>query len=175
LDKPKKSVKPKAAQALSQGKHSPPRPHARPANAALRSNALEQSIGYLLRRAQFSTYNEFSQTMEPFDLRPSQFAVLALIRSNPGLTQSAVCSALGIQKTNFVALLDKLESRGLTERRKLGGDRRASALHITHEGQDFVARMESAHAAMEGRVAQRLGVKRTRELMAVLREFIDKV
>jgi DNA-binding MarR family transcriptional regulator len=144
------------------------------ATVVLRSDSLDQSIGYSLRRAQFSTYDAFTNAMEAFDVRPSQFAVLVLIRANPGLTQSAICSALGIQKTNFVALLDKLESRGLTERRKVGGDRRSSALHLTHEGQNVVARMEAAHTSMEARVAQRLGVKRTRELLAMLHEFTAK-
>ena len=112
--------------------------------------------------------------MDAFDIRPSQFTVLALIRSNPGLTQSAVCSALGIQKTNFVALLDKLEHRGLTERRKGVGDRRSSALHLTAAGNVFFDRIEAAHQSMEKKLARRLGLKRTRELLAVLHEFAGK-
>ena len=135
------------------------------------TEALDKSLGYSLRRAQYSTYDSFSRAMESFDLRPSQFAVLVLIRSNPGLTQSAICSALGIQKTNFVALLDKLEDRDLTVRRKVGGDRRSSALHLTTAGETFVAAVEAAHDHMEKRLAKRLGVKRTRELLEALHEF----
>ena len=137
----------------------------------VKTDALDKSLGYSLRRAQYSTYDSFSRAMEPFDLRPSQFAVLVLIGSNPGLTQSAICSALGIQKTNFVALLDKLEDRGLTERRKVGGDRRSSALHLTTAGEAFVAAVEAAHDQMEKKLSKRLGVKRTRELLAALHEF----
>src|ERR1022692_4943050 len=86
--------------------------------------ALDSSLGYSLRRAQLSTYREYDSFMAKFDIRPSQFAVLALIRSNPGSSQSAISTALGIQNANFVAVVDRLESRGLTERRKLRGDRR---------------------------------------------------
>jgi DNA-binding MarR family transcriptional regulator len=145
-----------------------------PATERVKSEALDKSVGYSLRRAQFSTYDAFSAAMETFAIRPSQFAVLVLIHSNPGLTQSAICSALGIQKTNFVALLDKLEARGLTERRKVGGDRRSSALHLTKMGNDFVLKMQAAHNAMEKDLAQRLGPKRTRELLALLHEFAAK-
>lgn len=140
----------------------------------LAAEALDTSVGYSLRRAQLSTYGDFSRAMEPFEIRPAEFAVLMLIQSNPGLTQSAICSALGIQKTNFVALLDKLESRGLTERRKVGGDRRSSALHLTKAGDAFVASIEAAHRVMEKRVAKRLGPHRTRELLAMLHEFAAK-
>jgi DNA-binding MarR family transcriptional regulator len=138
---------------------------------AVNTDALDKSVGYSLRRAQFSTYDSFTVAMEPFDIRPSQLAVLVLIRSNPGLTQSAICSALGIQKTNFVALLDKLEDRDLTVRRKVGGDRRSSALHLTPVGEAFVAALEAAHDQMEKKLAKRLGARRTRELLATLHEF----
>jgi DNA-binding MarR family transcriptional regulator len=143
-------------------------------STCLTAAALEYSLGYSLRRAQLATYDAFSAAMEPFEIRPSQFAVLVLIRAHPGLTQSAICSALGIQKTNFVALLDKLEALDLTERRKVGGDRRSSALHLTDAGECFVAKMEAAHTAMEKRIARRLGTKRTRELLATLHEFTGK-
>lgn len=145
-----------------------------PSKSVSSSPSLDHSLGYALRRAQLSTYPAFSVAMGPFDIRPSQFTVLALIHSNPGLTQSAVCSALGIQKTNFVALLDKLEQRGLTERRKGAGDRRSSALHLTAAGELFFSRLEAAHQSMEKKLASRLGPKRTRELLAVLHEFAAK-
>ena len=80
---------------------------------------LSSSVGFSLRRAQMSTFQEFTAAMEKHGIRPSQFAVLVLIRSNPGLKQTAISKALGIQKANFVALLDRLEKRGLTERRKV--------------------------------------------------------
>jgi DNA-binding MarR family transcriptional regulator len=141
------------------------------ARGTLTAEGLESSLGYSLRRAQLSTYDDYNAAMESFDVRPAQFAVLMLIQSNPGLTQSAICSALGIQKTNFVSLLDKLETRGLTERRKVGGDRRSSALHLTAEGEAFVSRMKAAHNTMEKQLVKRLGLKRTQELLAVLHEF----
>ena len=151
------------------------RPSAPLASSKLRTavnmDALDKSLGYSLRRAQLSTYDLFSSTMGPFDVRPSQFAVLVLIRSNPGLTQSSICSALGIQKTNFVALLDKLEDRSLTVRRKVGGDRRSSALHLTPVGETFVAAMEAAHDAMEKKLSKRLGASGTRELLVILNKF----
>ena len=152
-----------------------PTPTVKPkSRTTVNMDALQKSVGYSLRRAQLSTYDLFSAAMEPFDVRPSQFAVLVLIRSNPGLTQSSICAALGIQKTNFVALLDKLEDRGLTVRRKVGGDRRSSALHLTPTGETFVVNMEAAHDAMEKKLTKRLGAPRTRELLATLNKFATR-
>jgi len=133
--------------------------------------ALDSSLAYSLRRAQLSTYADFSAAMNRFEIRPSQFTVLVLIRSNPGLTQSAVSHTLGIQKANFVSLLDRLEERGLTERRKVGGDRRSSALHLTPAGEVFVKKLETAHAALENKLTARLGSRRSLQLLELLHEF----
>ena len=121
-----------------------------------------------------STFQEFTAAMEKHGIRPSQFAVLVLIRSNPGLKQTAISKALGIQKANFVALLDRLEKRGLTERRTVGGDRRSFALHLTRAGETFVAKMEAAHSAFERRLTERLGPARSRQLLQLLNDFADR-
>ena len=135
--------------------------------------ALDASIGYSLHWAQLSTRGDFLASMEKFSVRPSQLAVLMLIRSNPGATQSAICSTLRIQKANFVALLDGLEIRGLTERRKISGDRRFFALYLTKVGELFVAKLESAHAGHDKRLCARLGEKRSRQMLTLLHKFSE--
>jgi DNA-binding MarR family transcriptional regulator len=149
--------------------------HESKSNAGLapRCDDLDQSLGYTLRRAQLSIYSEFNVAMASFEIRPSQYAVLGLIQANPGLTQSAICGVLGIQKANFVALLDRLVERGLAERRKVSGDRRSSALYLTMEGKAFVRKMLAAHRKLERSLAGRLGETNSRLLLSLLREFCD--
>lgn len=137
------------------------------------TSVLDASLAYSLRRAQLSTYGEFASAMDRYEIRPSQFTVLMLIRSNPGLSQSAVSVALGIQKANFVSLLDGIESRGLTERRKVEGDRRSSALYLTAVGEAFASKLEAAHTKMETKLASRLGQKRSQMLLKLLHEFTE--
>ena len=69
-------------------------------------------LGYALRRAQMLAYADFIAELGEFDLSPGQFGVLTVIDTNPGLRQSEVSGALGIQKTNFVAVLNEFERRG---------------------------------------------------------------
>jgi DNA-binding MarR family transcriptional regulator len=140
----------------------------------LATDVLDHSLGYSLRRAQLSIFQEFTEHMASYDVRPAQFAVLVLIRSNPGMTQSAIGGFLGIQKANFVNLLDRLADRGLTERRQVGGDRRSSALHLTKAGEAFVRKIEAAHDTLEMRLSERLGPKKSVQLLKLLREFCNK-
>ncbi len=140
----------------------------------LTTDVLDDSLGYTLRRAQLSIFQEFTEFMASYDVRPAQFAVLVLIRANPGMTQSMIGGFLGIQKANFVNLLDRLADRGLTERRQVGGDRRSSALHLTKAGETFVRKIEAAHETLETRLSERLGERKSHQLLKLLREFCSK-
>jgi DNA-binding MarR family transcriptional regulator len=134
--------------------------------------ALGDSIGYALRRAQLASTAEFLEAMKEVDLRPTQFSVLILINENPGVRQTEVCAALGLQKANFVPLLNELERRGLAERRPGVPDRRASALHLTEHGAAVLQRALQLHAEWEERVAARLGHMGREQLLGLLRELM---
>ena len=99
---------------------------------------LDNLLGYRLRRAQLAVFQDFLTAMKDFDLRPAQFSVLAIIAANPGLKQSRVSEALGINRANFVALLDELEQRKLARRAPAPGDRRSNALFLTTKGESFL-------------------------------------
>lgn len=99
---------------------------------------LDNLLGYRLRRAQLAVFQDFLIVMKEFDLRPAQFSVLAIIAANPGLKQSRVSEALGINRANFVALLDELEQRKLARRAPAPGDRRSNALFLTAKGEGFL-------------------------------------
>ncbi len=62
---------------------------------------LETLLGYNARRAALTIINHFMEQMTAFDLRPADFSVLSLIRHNPGITSSQLCSALNILKPNL--------------------------------------------------------------------------
>ena len=71
----------------------------------------------------------------PWDLSPSQFNVLNLLYGHPaGLSQTEVGRQLIVHRSNVTGLVDRLEKRGLVERRELAGDRRVYQVVITVEG-----------------------------------------
>ena len=82
------------------------------------TGAVSGIIGYRLRRAQVSVFQQFMARFAEFGLTPAEYSVLALIAANPGSKQTQVGEALGIKRANFVTLITALERRGLTERRE---------------------------------------------------------
>jgi DNA-binding MarR family transcriptional regulator len=113
----------------------------------------------------------FLEAMKEVDLRPTQFAVLILIHENPGIRQTEVCASLGMQKANFVTLLNELQRRGLTVRKTGASDRRSSALHLTTEGQALLTRGLELHVAWENLVEDRLGARGREQLLALLQKL----
>ncbi|HEU4626411.1 MAG TPA: MarR family transcriptional regulator [Steroidobacteraceae bacterium] len=124
-------------------------------------------LGYLLRRAQMLAYADFIAELAHLNLSPGQFGVLTVIDTNPGLRQSEVSAALGIQKTNFVAVLNEFERRGLAERRA-AGDRRSYALYLTPAGKALLRRARAAQARHEARLVEPLGPAGRAQLIGLL-------
>lgn len=122
-----------------------------PAEASL--GHLENVLGYVLRRAQVAVFNEFRRTFAGYDLRPTQYAVLSILAENPGMRQGDVSAALGIRRTNFVAVLDELERRGLARRKAVASDRRSRALYLTPEGERLAAEVSKVQDEQEVRLA----------------------
>ncbi len=123
-------------------------------------------LGYALRRAQLAVFEDFRRSVGQLGLRPAQFSVLVVIDASPGLKQTEVAAALGIQRTNFVSMVNELERMGLIERRPL--DRRSLALHLTRAGAAKLAAALEQQYAMEERYAQLLGPGGRTQLLDLL-------
>jgi DNA-binding MarR family transcriptional regulator len=74
-----------------------------------------------------------------WQLSPSQFNVLNLLHDLPeGMSQTALGRQLLMHRSNLTGLVDKLEQRGLVERRAVPGDRRTYRVVLTTPGTKLV-------------------------------------
>jgi DNA-binding MarR family transcriptional regulator len=145
-------------------------------DAARSENALDLSAligitGYPLRRAQLAVFEDFNRRFASLGLSPAQYSALVAIADNPGRKQSEIAGALGIQRPNFVAMMDELERRGLAERLRSAADRRSHALTLTQRGSDLVARARLVQRKQESAIARLLGPKDRERLVALLRRL----
>src|ERR1700704_4051962 len=132
---------------------------------------LNGHLGYFIRRLQVWVFQDFIRTLAPVDIRPAQYSVLVVIAGNPGLSQSDLAAALGIERARLVRLLDKLEKRGLTRRLPSRSDRRSHALRLTRDGQRILKRAKLLAAMHEARLVERLGVEQRKSLLGILKHF----
>ncbi|MBT7976858.1 MAG: MarR family transcriptional regulator [Rhodospirillaceae bacterium] len=113
-------------------------------------------IGYNLRRAQTAVFQDFSKSLKDCKITPGQFGVLVLIQANPGLNQTRLGNALGIDRSTVVAVIDRLEQRGLVERAPAPTDRRSYALGLSEQGVALLHRARGLVEAHERRISQDL-------------------
>jgi DNA-binding MarR family transcriptional regulator len=133
----------------------------------------EEALGYCLRRAQVGVFQKFISTFEDVQLRPVEFSILTLIHDNPGRKQTEICRTLGINRANFVPIIDGLQARDLVERRSSPEDRRANPLYLTRTGTKFIQAVHKRHEVLESEFTLRIGgtAKRS-ELLTMLRQLV---
>ena len=129
-------------------------------------------VGYALRRAQLAVFQDFVETMASLDIRPGQYSVLLVIATNPGVSQTEISDALGIKPTNLAVLLNGLQARGLTERRRGAADKRAHALHLTAAGKTLMRKLDALIEQHETRVTAALGPDGKARLLKLLEKFV---
>jgi len=129
---------------------------------------LTSLLGYHLRRAHIAIFQHFAETMGGADITPGQFGVLSVIGTNPGLSQTQLGNALGIDRSTVVAMIDRLESRRLVERAPSPTDRRSHALQLSAEGKVMLKRLEAMVRAHEAHIARDLAPDEVKTLVTLL-------
>ena len=125
-------------------------------------------VGFHLRQAQIAVFRDFAATMGPLDITPGLFAVLELIRCNPGLKQTELAKGVHLDRSTVVSVVDSLERRGLVARRAVANDRRSNALELTPAGVALLRTLKRRVAAHEKRLARDLDPRERATLTALL-------
>jgi DNA-binding MarR family transcriptional regulator len=110
--------------------------------------------GYLLRRASAAALAELNQRLARLGVRHADVAMLMLVESSPGITQSEAGRVLDIQRANMVPFVARLEGLGMLQRRQV--DRRSQALDLTRRGRMLLARARRVVAAHEAALVKRV-------------------
>ena len=139
--------------------------------AGLDYDVLDELLGYSLRRAQVAMFVAFHEATRGMDMTPPRFTALVIVGANPGLSQSALGTVLGIARSGAMQVADWFEARGLVERRRRPGDARAWGLYLTPKGEALAARMKKAVVRLDRRHAPRLTEKDRRVLLRLLNKL----
>lgn len=142
-----------------------------PPKQSLRPGPLPGLLGYRLRLAQQAVFRDFAESVSA--LPPGRVGILLLIDANPGVTQSRLARAVGLDRSTLVGVLHTLEARALVERRR-GEDRRTNGLWLTRGARTLVADLKRRIRAHERRVAARLTAAERTQLLTLLEKLAGK-
>jgi DNA-binding MarR family transcriptional regulator len=74
---------------------------------------------------------------DTLDLTPTQGLALRTLNPETPMAMNALAETLACDASNVTGVVDKLEARGLIERRAAEGDRRVKMLVVTERGRDL--------------------------------------
>ena len=106
------------------------------------------------------------------ELSPAQCHLLNLIEPDRPMPMGQLAGALACDASNVTGLVDRLELRGLIERRPSDGDRRVKVLSLTPLGARLRAALLARMTAPPANLA-RLSPEEQRALVKLLRRLID--
>jgi DNA-binding MarR family transcriptional regulator len=135
---------------------------------AIDMGLLPELIGFNLRCAQVAVFQDFNRDTGGYGISPPQYGTLILVEANPGISQSAIASALRLDRSTLVQIIDRLEARGFVVREVSAHDRRSHALKLTDEGRTAMAELKRVVGAHEDRMTRTLSEEEKKSLISLL-------
>ena len=108
-----------------------------------------------------------------FELSPAQCHVLHLIDPDQPVPMGRLADTLACDASNVTGLIDRLESRGLVERRPSDRDRRVKVLQLTAAGARLRTQMLRRVTAAPFPLA-RLSPQQQRTLLKILETLVEE-
>ncbi len=105
--------------------------------------ASQPTIGFLFHDIARLFRKRFEQRSRQFGLTRSQWQVLAYLSLNEGINQTTLADLLDVEPITAGRILDKMEERGLIERRRHLSDRRIWLLYLTPKSRPLLEQMHS--------------------------------
>lgn len=125
----------------------------------------------VLARAYAAVAERAARDVARHGLTLAEFAVMEALYHKGQLLLGEVQKKILVSSGGVTYLVDRLEQRGLVERRIAPEDRRARYASLTAEGEAFMRRIFPEHAACIAEVAAALAPAEQAELTRMLRDL----
>ncbi len=111
------------------------------------------------------------QSIQALDLCPSDFAVLEVLLHKGPLPVNQIGRKVELTSGSITTAVDRLQKRGLVERRPDAGDGRVTQVHLTSKGRELVTEAYAEHAARLEKPVDQLDPEERRRLIDLLKRI----
>jgi MarR family transcriptional regulator for hemolysin len=129
--------------------------------------------GQLFFRLWRASHTRIAASLESIGLTPALFGLLNVLGAREGAIQQELGSAMGIDRSTMVLLVDELEGKRLAKRRPHPADRRAREVAITAKGQQLLEQGRQMARQVEDEVLRGLTSGERRQLLKLLRHAVS--
>ncbi|HMF16327.1 MAG TPA: MarR family transcriptional regulator [Gemmataceae bacterium] len=131
-------------------------------------------LAFLLSQVGAHAAARFAERLAPMQVAPAHAGILRVLRQGDGLSQQALGKKLRVFPSRLVELLDRLEERGLVERRASPTDRRRHALYLTEKGRKMLQQISRVAGEHENALCAALTAPERARMGALLRRIADE-
>lgn len=138
--------------------------------------SLEEEAVLSIARTAAVLEHDFTQALKPYELTPTQYNVLRILRGagGQGLCRNEIGERLIRRVPDVTRLLDRMEELGLITRTRGGSDRRFVTTTITEKGLGITDRLDEEICAIHRRQLGHVDQAQLKELVRVLAEVRDR-
>jgi DNA-binding MarR family transcriptional regulator len=124
----------------------------------------DKGVGFLLTDTARLFRRLVDRRLQPFRLTRAQWAILAMLASRDGLSQSELAEELEIEKSTVGRLIDHVEANGWIERRPKPSDRRHWLVHLTDRARPVIGQVMEVILATRAEMLHGLDDQQQRQL-----------
>ena len=110
----------------------------------------------------------FDRWARTYGMTRAQGVILARLARQPGMTQNEMAGLCEVEPITVARLIDRLEARGLVERRADPADRRIRRLHLLPAAKPILETITDARESMNARITAGLDEKTRNTLIDAL-------
>lgn len=129
---------------------------------------LEQSVGYLLKRASMALRGSMDAALRTMDLTVSQYSCLEVLGQTEGLSNAELARRVFVTRQAMDGVLRGLRDRGLVTREETAPHGRALPTRLTNHGRRQLEAASTAVHAVEQQMVADLDPEQVRRLRASL-------
>jgi MarR family transcriptional regulator, lower aerobic nicotinate degradation pathway regulator len=141
--------------------------------APITMDAVYTAPGYLFRRMQQIAVSIFIEECRTFDLTPVQYAALIAIQTHPGIDATRLSAVIAFDRSTLGSVIERLQSKGLIERKPDSEDKRVKLLTITKQGASLLREIMPAVDRAQARMLQPLKPADRKTLTSLLAQLVD--
>ena len=130
-------------------------------------------VGQLLFVATQAAQSLATERLAPLRLSPREWGVLSTLVESGPLTQIELATALAVDRTAMVYLIDELEERELVRRDRKPGDRRSFLINLTDHGRSTQRKAAAALSTGAEVLLEPLDEAERTQLVALLGAIVE--
>ncbi len=115
------------------------------------------------------------QAARAYGMTRAQWIILARLDRQPGMSQNELATICEVEPITVGRLIDRLEARGMVERRNDPSDRRIRRLHLLPAARPIVAEISRYRAALDTEIAGELDERTYQALIDALLHIKSKL